>query len=105
MPIAVIPAAEAVRTRKEGAFTAWGHRGQSNRVEPVAKPWLHARFKIQPGEKVFTIGSCFARNVETELLRLGFHIPVRDVFLRPEFSGLQVGILNNYGTPSIYNEI
>src|SRR5262249_37782954 len=66
---------------------------------------FNASFKIQPGEAIFTIGSCFARNVETELGRRGFQVPVRDLFKRPEFRELDVGIINNYGTPSIYNEI
>ena len=34
------------------------------------------KFKIEKGEKVYTIGSCFARNIEVLLSNHGFNLPV-----------------------------
>jgi len=105
VPLITLSSDQAKQTRKNNPNAAWGDRGSANRVEPIALPDFSAPFRIQSGEAIFTIGSCFARNVETELARRGFQVPVRDLFKRPEFQGLDVGIINNYGTPSIYNEI
>jgi thioredoxin-like negative regulator of GroEL len=105
MPLFAIPSDQAIQTRKNNPVADWGDRGSANRVEPIALPEFEAPFKIEPGESIFTIGSCFARNVEVELMRRGFHVPVRDLFKREEFQDLDINIINNYGTPSIYNEI
>ncbi len=90
--------------RKTNAYGSWGVRGEENRVEPVTKPAFDVPFKLKAGEKIFTIGSCFARNVEAELQKRGFKLPMRDLFRTPAFEGLNMGIVNNFGTPSIYNE-
>src|SRR5437762_4853885 len=105
MPLVVLSDEDAVANRKANPVAGWGGRGESNRVEPVAQPRFDVPFKLTPGEKIFTIGSCFARNVEGELVRRGFVIPMRDIFRRPEFANVELGVINNYGTPSIYNEI
>lgn len=103
-PLQVIKAQEAVEIRKHNRFARWGERGAPNRVEPIAKPAFDVPFRLEPGQRIFTVGSCFARNVEAELLRRGFQVPLRDLFKQPIFAGIEYGILNNYGTPSIYNE-
>lgn len=66
-------------------------------------------FKLKPGATVYTIGSCFARNVEAELSRLGFHLPALDLEV-PE--GLYTGapeypntVLNKYSAHSTSAEI
>ncbi|HTK85287.1 MAG TPA: GSCFA domain-containing protein [Patescibacteria group bacterium] len=104
MPLSDLSAAQAIENRKANKFSVWGNRSQPNRVEPIAKPAFEIPFKIAPGEKIFTVGSCFARNVEAELMRRGFHLPMRELFKRQEFHGLDAGVVNNFGTPSIYNE-
>lgn len=105
MPLVVLSAAEAAANRKSNPFAGWGDRGGANRVEPVASPEFDVPFKMKPGERVFTVGSCFARNVEAELVKRGFQLPMRELFKTPAFDGLDVGIINNYGAPSIYNEL
>jgi hypothetical protein len=105
MPLKSIPAAEAVAIRKNNPFNYWGTRSDGNRVEPVAKPEFSPTFELETGDRVFTIGSCFARHVEDELMRRGFHIPVRELLSDPLFADLSIDVLNNYGTPSIYNEL
>ncbi len=104
MPLIRISSEIAVQNRKNNPFAQWGERGAPNRVEPIATPSFDVPFKLVHGEPIFTVGSCFARNVETELANRGFEIPARALFRRPEFSNLDSGIINNYGTPSIYNE-
>jgi len=104
MPLIRISSEIAVQNRKNNPFAQWGDRGAPNRVEPIATPSFDVPFKLVQGEPIFTVGSCFARNVETELANRGFEIPARALFRRPEFSNLDSGIINNYGTPSIYNE-
>ncbi len=105
MPLIVMAGEEAVETRKTNLFSQWGNRNEINRVEPITAPDFQVPFHIEPGEKIFTIGSCFARNVEKELLDRDFMVPVRDLFKLPELAGIDLSAINNYGTPSIYNEL
>jgi hypothetical protein len=100
MPLIRLSAAQAIENRKANPYGGWGDRASANRVEPVAKPGFRVPFKLKPGSKIFTVGSCFARNVEEELERRGFDLPMRRVMLQ----NAPTAILNNYGTPSIYNE-
>ncbi len=105
MPLVKLSANAAIENRKTNPFSTWGDRGASNRVEPMTLPNFAVPFKLERGESIFTVGSCFARNVETELIRRGFRIPAREIFRLPEFAKVETGVINNYGTPSIYNEI
>jgi hypothetical protein len=98
MPILRISAEQAVATRKANPYSNWGDRASENRVEPIAKPAFKVPFRIQPKSKIFTVGSCFARNVEDELIRQGFDLPMRKIEVE------DTSVLNNYGAPSIYNE-
>jgi hypothetical protein len=103
-PLHILAAQDAIEIRKRNRYCRWGERGTPNRVEPIAKPAFAVPFRLEPGQSVFTVGSCFARNVEAELLRRGFKIPLRDLFKLPEFVGVDYDTLNNYGAASIYNE-
>jgi hypothetical protein len=105
MPLRRIPGPEAVATRKANSFAWWGTRSTENRVEPITRPEFYPGFTLEPGENIFTIGSCFARHVEDELMKRNFQIPVRALMSDPLFADLPVDVLNNYGTPSIYNEL
>lgn len=98
MPIIRISAEQAVANRKSNPYSNWGDRASENRVEPIAKPAFKAPFRIPPKSKIFTVGSCFARNVEDELIRQGFDLPMRKIEVE------DTSVLNNYGAPSIYNE-
>ena len=104
MPLHDMSADDAVATRKANPLATWELRTAPNRVEPVARPGFDVPFRLEPGEPIFTVGSCFARHVEGELMRRGFRIPMRDPFKEPEFLTVDAGIVNNYGTPSILNE-
>jgi hypothetical protein len=67
------------------------------------------KFKINKGEKVYTIGSCFARNVEVLLKQHGFNLPVfseeidQDIYQsKPHFPHTA---LNKYNPHSMALEI
>lgn len=104
MPIVSLNGPEALRIRKTNSLATWGVRDEENRVEPIAKPAFDVPFRLKPGESIFTIGSCFARHIEGELRDRGFQIPMRELFTRGVFKGLPPEIVNNFGTPSIFNE-
>lgn len=106
MPLVKINSATAVQTLKANASAMWPKRGKHNRLSPIAKPRLQPQFQLEAGDTIFTIGSCFARNVERELLARGFRLPAMEAIQNdPDFSVFGTGVLNNYGTPSIWNEI
>src|SRR3546814_830948 len=67
------------------------------------------RFKIQKGATIYTIGSCFARNVERSLKRQGFRVPTAEIEIDKE---IYVGhtvfhntVLNKYNAHSMATEI
>lgn len=107
MPLERLSADVALQADRDNEFNRWPKRdGGPNRVEPICKPAFHPGFKLGSGDKVFTIGSCFARNVERELARRGFDLPAwRIVKADEEFERVGTNVLNNYAAPSIYNEI
>ncbi len=39
-------------------------------------PDVHGKFALRPGERIFTMGSCFAREIEEHLVERGFDVPV-----------------------------
>jgi hypothetical protein len=54
--------------------------GLTERLQPIAVPAFEPSFSIPPGSKIFTIGSCFARNIEDHLARHGFDVPTHRYF-------------------------
>ncbi|HEX4860554.1 MAG TPA: GSCFA domain-containing protein [Rhizomicrobium sp.] len=85
----------------------WPERRGENRLEPECWPELNPRFRLAPGARVFTIGSCFARNVEHHLSGLGFDVPTRRFLDENIKAGRHGGdeILNKYTPPSIFQEL
>lgn len=109
MPLYEIDGSTAFNNLSKSEAT-WPTRGQSpNRVEPQAAPTFSPSFMLAPGEAVFTIGSCFARNVERYLELKGYDVPMRrldvvgsGIVETGEATG---NVFNNYGVPSILNEL
>ena len=103
MPLIEIPAHDVIARREERYADMWPRRdGNPSRVEPIARPRFDVPFHLIPGEKIFTIGSCFARHVAGMLSNRGFEIPTLELSKRDDFDPR---ILNNYGVPSIYQEL
>ncbi len=95
----VIPYTEA-RRRKSGSPQArWPNIAASFAGE--VWPQLQPSFRIARGQSVFTIGSCFARNIEEHLVALGCRVPMMDFNLPPdEWSGGANGAMNRFHPPA-----
>lgn len=79
---------------------------QSHRSLPFARPHLQPKFKISKNEKIFTIGSCFARNVEAILAEKGFNLPAFDLVKRIQGKPNEnIHIHNKYNPFSILQEL
>jgi tetratricopeptide (TPR) repeat protein len=110
MPIKVLSMDTALANRRS-PVSKWpmDPQSQAGRLVPLAKPRFDPTFKIRRDELVFTVGSCFARNIEKQLAIEGFDFAARHFqipesesdFLSPEVSGL----LNKYVVHSVLNEL
>ncbi len=67
-------------------------------------PLVQPTFGLSATDTIFTMGSCFARNIEEHLARLGCRIPMMD-FRIPieEWAGRPAGVLNKF-TPPAFRE-
>ena len=64
-------------------------------------PAIEPSFRIRPGETVFTIGSCFARNIEAHLRALGCKVPMLDLdFPTEELDGQPRSAMNRFHPPA-----
>jgi len=98
---------DAIERSARNRAGKWPERSAQNRLEPECWPELNPSFRLANGSRVFTIGSCFARNVEMHLAALGFDIPTRRFLDESARAGRHVGdeILNKYTPPSIFQEL
>lgn len=102
-----IPYEEAISSSTKNRLSKYPTRAD-NRMEPFASPSFDTGVLLNPGDKVVTMGSCFARNIEEYLGTLGFIVPVLGYTGPLEESGTRgrvQGILNKYTVASIYQEI
>lgn len=97
----------AIERSAQNRAGRWPERTSQNRLEPECWPALNPGFNLASGSRVFTIGSCFARNVEQHLASLGFDVPARRFLNEAIAGGRSEGdeILNKYTPPSIYQEL
>jgi tetratricopeptide (TPR) repeat protein len=99
----LIDAEVALDTRRN-KHSSW--RKAKDRLGDEVWPAMNPSFQIHAGAKVFTIGSCFARNIEEHLQRLGFSIPtLRFQARKEEWPARANGILNKYTPAAIFQEI
>lgn len=106
-PLHKITAAEAFQNLKTNGFNSWPRVDDAdNRFASFADPYFKSGFALEPGQKIFTIGSCFARNIEKALADKGFDIPTRSFAIdKREWAGDPVALLNNYVPASIAPQI
>lgn len=80
---------------------------QPERIAGRARPTYRPSFNLQPGDRVFTIGSCFARNVEEHVAAAGFEVPPLDFHVPAgEWDGVRPnGILNKFSPTAIRTEL
>ncbi len=67
---------EFARRMARGRVNDW--TAAQERLEPEAWPAVRASFEVPQGGTIFTIGSCFAREIEENLRRLGYRVPTLD---------------------------
>ena len=60
-------------------FSSMAKAGE--RVRPEVWPHVSPNFPISSGASIFTIGSCFARNIEDNLSDLGYNLPTLEFYL------------------------
>jgi hypothetical protein len=104
MPIEILSGDEAYAVRRRNARGRWPKPGAAGTpLYPFTLPRFEAPFQIQKTDKIFCIGSCFAREVEAILSRFGF-----DVLSKLEQEELVQGgggAMNRYTVHAMRDEI
>lgn len=107
MPLEIVSGEEAFNRLGRTREARWPTKPRdAARMSPFARPECNPTFSIAPNSRVFTIGSCFARNIEKYLGRCGFDVPtlkMRDV--EGVWHCTADNLLNKYTTQSMYNEL
>jgi predicted enzyme involved in methoxymalonyl-ACP biosynthesis len=111
---------DVLNTRKENPYRQWCVRKDGVPIDDpksartrYSDDFFHVnnspKFTLKPGCRIYTIGSCFARNVERELANCGFILPTlelkidKNIYVTPPY--FPHTILNKYTAHSIANEI
>ncbi len=108
MPLASIPADEASRNLRRSRASLWpDDRVPGDRLSGVAKLELRPTFQFGVEDRILTLGSCFAREIEFRLMELGFDCPLVGAAIPTEEqrSKVQNGLLIKYTIQSIENEL
>ena len=108
MPVACISAEQAQRNLRRSRASLWpDDRVSDGRLAGVAKVELRPSFQFSRADRVMTLGSCFAREMEDRLHQLGFDVPLKHVrVLEEEQSGkLHQDVANKFTVQSIENEL
>jgi len=120
MPLYVASGADAANNLYRNRFSRWhqnGARADESQGELAFQrlqksfftPGVIPAFRVQRTDKLFAIGSCFARGIERALLGRKMEVVSAstdfDIFqtINPEVTGL--GFTNKYNTYSIRNEL
>ena len=120
MSIYVASAAEARANFKQGPCSRWFQKGAradqadgnfafQRLRQPLFQPAIAPQFKMKREDKLFAIGSCFARGIENALMGQKMEV----LSAAQEFASLPtankevtgLGFTNKYNTFSIYNEL
>ncbi len=108
MPIASFTSQEANANLRSDRACRWPDgRVSGARLEGVATMSIKPSFSFTTEDRVMTIGSCFAREIETALIAHGFDLPARQVEIPRHERTTQTAndILNKYTVHSMENEI
>lgn len=107
-PLAKLTYEEALRNNK-APVAGWPRDKESQiaRLEPFCLPAIRPTFSIRPDDLIFTIGSCFARNIEQHLIAGGFNVAVSRFEQLCKNEGVEVksNTLNKFVAQSIVNEL
>lgn len=102
-------AAQTNQNLRRNRSSVWpdSRRKSEHRLSGFANVTLNPTFQFDTSDKILTIGSCFAREIEAVLSGLGFILPALDIEVPAEERTTVVGndILNKYTVHSMENEI
>ncbi|WP_396269672.1 GSCFA domain-containing protein [Ideonella sp.] len=103
----VIPGEQARQFYRTNPWAKWPTRDKPDRLSPLAEPATGPLFGLSGREKVFCIGSCFAREIEETLDRRGFEVlSLRRDFPRSPNRGLpDRNMFNKYNVGTVLNEL
>ncbi len=108
MPLRRLSWPDAVAGVRSNPYAAWpaGDEPDTNRLKPMCRPSFLPTFTFEYGEKIFSIGSGFARSVERALAARGFDA-VTTRFRWPDswLDGVGGSALDIDGIASIANEL
>src|SRR5688572_20236924 len=108
MAIEILTDAEAFRIARENPYAKYPKpKAGSERLFPLPNPECSPSFQIGEDAKIFTIGSCFAREVDRALNQAGFNVISRNAELSDavERAGQDESLYNKYTIHSILNEV
>ena len=108
MPLARYSATEANRNLRRNRASLWPDgRLPTDRLGEVAKPSFTPSFSFSKADRIMTIGSCFAREMEHRLAGLGFDLPMKAIVLPPEerVTKTQNDIISKFTVQSMENEL
>lgn len=109
MPLERISSAQAMtRLHDRARDQIWPDgRTPDGRLSAVADVKTTGAFNFNHSDKIFTAGSCFARNIERRLREAGFTTPMYDDLLHERLAehGLVGSFMNKYNMAAIRQEI
>jgi hypothetical protein len=107
-PLSSISAADAYTNAKTNKLRSYpSPKRDGDRLYPLASPSAKPSFSMKSTDTVFTIGSCFARNVESALLNIGMTVTSNEDQLGVvgDSLGFTPNFFNKYSIHSIYNDL
>ncbi len=82
-------------------LTKW--KFAKERLVPEVWPECTPSFKINKKNEIFTISSCFIRDIEEHLANLGYKIPMMNFSVpKTERKAPRAGIFNKFSPPAIF---
>jgi tetratricopeptide (TPR) repeat protein len=108
MPLAQHSSSVANKNLRSNRACLWPDgRRSSERLDGLVKVILDPGFTFSKSDKIFTIGSCFAREIEKYISGLGFDVPALNIKIPAEerVSNTANDILNKYSVHSMENEL
>ena len=107
MKIEQLSAEVAFSNLRENIFSKWPLPENATRILPLASPTTPSRFHVLKSDKIFCIGSCFAREIEQVFKSLNFDVLsiIRNLPKTPQRNIADAGMFNKYTVSSMLNEL
>jgi len=108
MPLARFSATDANRNLRRNRASMWPDgRLPTERLGELAKLTFKPSFTFSKADRIMTIGSCFAREMEHRLATLGFDLPMKAVVVPPEERATKTenDLISKFTVESMENEL